>query len=77
MALARHLSCFLTLEWSSRTREGLPLPPSGEVGSLHRTKPVLPGAHCGPLKFLARPPLEQGRPGPLNRLPGRWASLSS
>lgn len=24
MALARHLSCSLTLEWSSRTRQGLP-----------------------------------------------------
>ena len=64
MALAPHLSCSLTLEWASRRREGLPFPPSGEEGSLDQTKPVLPGAHCGPLKFLAGPPLGQGRPGP-------------
>ena len=46
MALAPHSSCSLTLEWASR-RDGLPLPLSGEEGSRHRAKPVLPGAHCG------------------------------
>lgn len=48
MALAPHSSCSLTLEWASRRRDGLPLPLSGEEGSHHQTKPVLPGAHCGP-----------------------------
>ena len=83
MALAPHSSCSLTLEWASRRRDGLPLPLSGEEGSRHQTKPVLPGLTVAPEvpgwtpHTLPGPTTGAGRAWALSRLLGRWACLST